>query len=264
METPEYEYYGLMAEAWDLLRGDTSLWPDRFFYLDVIRASGEPVLDVGCGTGRLLLDFLQLGIDIDGVDNSPEMLAICRRKAGVLNLDPRLYFGPMQALDLPRRYQTILVPSSTFQLLVVPEDAQEALHRFRRHLVPGGALAMSFYLPKAATGKGDTAVEDWEIFQEAVRPEDGAIVRRWARIEYDLREKLEHTEDRYEVLVNGEVIDTEYHHWSPATRWYTLAEALGLFEQAGFVDVQAYSHFTKDPASPADLLFSVVAYTPAT
>ncbi len=43
----DYEYRGLMAQAWDLLRGDTTHWPDRFFYLGVIREVGQPVLDVG-------------------------------------------------------------------------------------------------------------------------------------------------------------------------------------------------------------------------
>ena len=77
-DTSDLEYVGLMALAWDPLRGDTSGWEDRAFYLDLIRERGEPVLDVGCGTGRLLLDFLALGIDIDGLEISDEMLAICR------------------------------------------------------------------------------------------------------------------------------------------------------------------------------------------
>jgi SAM-dependent methyltransferase len=72
----DYEYRGLMAQAWDLLRGDTSGWPDRAFYRSFIEQRGGAALDVGCGTGRLLLDYLQAGLDVDGVDNSPEMLAI--------------------------------------------------------------------------------------------------------------------------------------------------------------------------------------------
>ncbi len=143
---PDYEYRGLMAQAWDLLRGDTSDWPDRAFYLDLIRESGEPVLDVGCGTGRLLLDYASQGIDIDGVDNSPEMLALCGEKAAAQGLEPSLYQQRMQALELPRRYRTIIVPSSSFQLLTDSDDAREALRRFHDHLEPGGWLAMSFML----------------------------------------------------------------------------------------------------------------------
>ncbi len=77
MDLESYEYTGMMAAAWDLLRDDTSTWEDRFFYCDLILRHGQPALDVGCGTGRLLLDYLAQGIDIDGVDISPEMLAIC-------------------------------------------------------------------------------------------------------------------------------------------------------------------------------------------
>jgi SAM-dependent methyltransferase len=85
-ESTPYEYRGLKAQAWDLLRGDYSSWPDRPFYLAAIRQFGEPALDVGCGTGRLLLDYLAQGVDCDGVDNSPEMLALCRQKAAQLGL----------------------------------------------------------------------------------------------------------------------------------------------------------------------------------
>src|SRR5215210_9371140 len=102
-----------MAAYWDLLRGDTTRWPDRPFFRDLIVESGQPALDVGCGTGRLLLDYLAQGIDIDGVDDSPEMLAICEEKAAKLGLQPNVYQQKMQSLDLPRKYRTIIVPSSS-------------------------------------------------------------------------------------------------------------------------------------------------------
>ena len=116
MTTPNYEYYGLMVKYWDLLRGDTSTWSDRFFYLDVIKKYGQPVLDIGCGAGRLLIDYLSQGIDIDGVDNSPEMIALCRENAEKKGLKPNLYIQSMTELQLPRKYKTILVPSSSMQL----------------------------------------------------------------------------------------------------------------------------------------------------
>src|SRR5438093_367687 len=96
----DYEYHGLMASSWDAFRGDTSNWPDRRFYLEMIGRFGQPVLDVGCSTGRLLLDYLGQGIDVDGVDVSPEMLALCREKADQAGLRPSLYQQRMEELDL--------------------------------------------------------------------------------------------------------------------------------------------------------------------
>ena len=143
MDELEYEYRGLLAATWDLFRGDTSRWGDRPRFRDLIERHGQPALDVGCGTGRLLLDYLAEGLDVDGVDNSPEMLALCRAKAEQRGLRPTLYEQAIERLDLPRRYGTILVPSSTFQLITDPEQARGAMWRFFDLLLPGGALAMS-------------------------------------------------------------------------------------------------------------------------
>jgi ubiquinone/menaquinone biosynthesis C-methylase UbiE len=254
---PTYEYYGMMAEFWDLFRGDTSTWDDRFFYLDVVKKYGQPVLDVGCGTGRILLDFMQQGIDIDGVDNSPEMLARLHQKAEKLELHPTVYQQEMTELSLPRKYQAILVPSSSFQLLLDASLPPIAIALFYEHLLPGGVLAMPFM----TLWKQENPLEN-EFTREVVRPEDNATVRRWQYSRFDPETDLEHTIDRYEIVRDGKVIASEEHHQSPATRSYTQEQAIVLYQEAGFKDIQVFHEFTFEPAKPEDDTFCVLGFKP--
>jgi SAM-dependent methyltransferase len=246
----DVEYVGLVAEAWDALRGDTSQWEDRHFYLDLIGERGQPVLDVGCGTGRLLLDFLALGIDIEGVDNSAEMLDLCRRNASRSRLAATLYLQPMQRLRLPRRYRTILVPSSSFQLLLAVEDARDAMTRFHEHLERGGTLVMPFIV------MGTAKDERW--MREATL-DDGTTVRRTARETSDPATRMESTDDLYELVRDGVVIRSERHVRDPATRAWSEEEVAVLFAEAGFVDIEWCSNFTREPHRPDDAVFTVIA-----
>jgi len=245
---PAYEYKGLMAQAWDVLRGDTSDWADRFFYRDLIRRFGQPVLDVGCGTGRLLLDYLAEGIDVDGVDVSAEMLALCRAKAERLGLAPTLYEQSMAELDLPRRYRTIIVPSSSFQLVLDPDAARGTLRRLGAHLEPGGVLVLPFLVLEAG---------ERELEREQVR-EDGAIVRRRLVSRYDPETQLEDTDDRYEVIVDGEIVAQERHVRAPATRAYTLDQAVELCESIGLTIDRVLDGFTEEPYAGGEI-FTIVA-----
>lgn len=255
--TPSYEYYGMMAEFWDLFRGDTSTWEDRFFFLDVVKKYGGPVLDIGCGTGRILLDFMQQGFDIDGVDNSPEMLALLKQKAEKLNLHPTVYQQEMTALSLPRKYQTILVPSSSFQLLLDAGLPPIAMNCFFEHLLPKGVLAMPFM----TLWKQGNPLED-EFTREVVRPEDGATVRRWQYSRFDPNTDFEHTIDRYEIVRDGQVVASEEHRQSPATRSYTQQQAIALYEEASFENIQLFHEFTFEPVRPDDTVFSVLGFKP--
>jgi SAM-dependent methyltransferase len=248
----DYEYRDLIASSWDLLRGDTSDWPDRAFYRDIILDDGQPALDVGCGTGRLLLDYLADGIDVDGVDVSPDMLEICRNKAAELGLQPTLYQQSMEALTLGRTYRTIFVPSSSFQLITDLSAATDALQRFYVHLEPGGTLVMSI-MDIASDASGE-----WKLMAERARPDDGLLVRRWARSKYDATTQLDHTEDRYELVKDGEVIASELHRRSPATRAYTLDQITTLLVETGYEKVRAVSGSTSEPASPDDEVFCIL------
>jgi SAM-dependent methyltransferase len=253
MTEGDVEYVGLMAEAWDALRGDTSDWEDRHFYLDLIRERGEPVLDVGCGTGRLLLDYLGQGIDVDGIDNSAEMLALCRRKAARLGLTPNLHLQSMSTLNLPRRYRTIIVPSSSFQLVLEREEAGRTLDAFHRHLEPGGTLAIPIIVLGQSYDRSWTAEAPLE---------DGSTVRRTAREAFDATRRVESTDDVYEVFRDGELIRSERHARDSATLAWTPDELRGALVAHGFDDLEFLSGFTREPHEPIDEIFTVLARRP--
>jgi SAM-dependent methyltransferase len=230
-----YNYRGLKATTWDLFLKQAAYWEDTLFFREMMVRYGQPALEVGCGTGRLMLSYLADGFAVDGVDNSPEMLAICRRKAERSGLRPALYRQSMTELDLPRCYRTIFVPAGSLQLVTEPALAHQAMRCFLAHLEPGGALVMRFMV---LWQPGDPVQTDWRLLAEGTRPEDGTLVRWWSRANYDLEAQLKHTEDNYEVLRQGEVVEAENYTDSPEACWYTREQAVELYRAAGFEQIQ--------------------------
>ncbi len=251
MEQEKHEYQGLVASSWDLLRGDTSDFPDRHFFRDIIQNNGEPALDVGCGTGRLILEYMADGLDVDGLDVSPEMLEICRQKADTLSLKPKLYAQSMESLQLPRQYETIFVTSSSFQLVTDQTDASRTLQNFYHLLKPNGLLVMSIWLVSEENS------EEWYLIAEKRRPADGLLLRRWERARYDVSTQLRHTENRYELVDKGEVVYSELHRQSPELRSYSQQQISQLLIEAGFKKVRTVSGFSHEPASDEDSVFCI-------
>ena len=140
---PQTWHYGLVAQWWAEFNNDG---PEIAYFQRVIERYGQPALDVACGTGRLLLPYLRAGLDVDGCDISPDMLALCRDKALREGLAPRLYAQAMHELDLPRMYKTIFICGS-FGIGGNRELDLKALQRFHHHLEPGGVLAFELGLP---------------------------------------------------------------------------------------------------------------------
>lgn len=132
-------HYGLMAEHWAEFNNET---PELGFFQQAITRFGQPVLDVACGTGRLLLPLLRAGIDIDGCDISGDMLLHCRRKATREGFSPHLYEQPMHAFEIPRKYKTIYICGS-FGLAGSRENDLESLRRCYAHLEDNGALLVN-------------------------------------------------------------------------------------------------------------------------
>ncbi len=136
-------HYGVMARHW---AAHNTTGPEIAYFQQQIETYGQPALDAGCGTGRLLIPFLRAGLDVDGCDVSDDMLRYCQQTAEREGLSPRLYRQALHNLDLPRQYQTIFA-CGVFGIGVSREQDFIALQRFYQHLLPGGMLMLEIYLP---------------------------------------------------------------------------------------------------------------------
>lgn len=129
------DVYEKLARFYDLEHAE--LTADLVFYLHFARQAGGPVLEVGCGTGRILLHLAPAGIEITGVDSSTAMLAIAGSKLGKR---VPLIEGDMRTVTLPGRYALVIISINTFMHLLTTSDQLDALTNLARHLAPGGRL----------------------------------------------------------------------------------------------------------------------------
>lgn len=108
---------------------------------------GGPVLDVGAGTGRVALDLARAGYRVTALDRDPELLdALDRRLAensGIARDMCHTVVADARDFDLGERFPLIVIPMQTIQLLGGPDGRGRCLTAARRHLLPGGALAMA-------------------------------------------------------------------------------------------------------------------------
>ncbi len=132
-------HHGLIARWWANFNLDG---PEIEFFRTYV-ASGQPALDVGCGSGRLLVPWVAAGLDVEGVDASADMIEACRAAAAAVGRAPVLHVQPTHQLDLPRRYRSI-VNCGSFGLGGSRADDGEGLRRLRAHLLPGGVLALDY------------------------------------------------------------------------------------------------------------------------
>ena len=134
MQRPQIWHYGLVARLW--AEFVTEVGPEAAYYKKVIETYGQPALDLGCGSGRLLFPFLQAGLEVDGCDYSEDMVAVCQERAEREGLSPGLYAQAMHELDLPRRYRTIYA-CDVIGLGGERRLTMQAMQRCYEHLRPG-------------------------------------------------------------------------------------------------------------------------------
>lgn len=122
---------------------------DVAFYVNAARRYGDPVLELGCGTGRVTMAIADAGYRVVGLDISEKMLERAREKQGGLSREARervrLVQGDMTQFQLGEKFRTIVIPFRPFQHLLETEEQMSCLECARKHLVPGGRLIVDFF-----------------------------------------------------------------------------------------------------------------------
>jgi SAM-dependent methyltransferase len=246
-------HYGLVARWWAEFNLDG---PEIEYFRPFVEA-GQPALDAGCGTGRLLIPYLRAGLDIDGCDVSPDMLALCRERAEREGLrSPNLYAQAMDELDLPRLYKTIVVCGV---LGLGGSDLPVAIRRLYDHLEPGGTLVADNEVPYA---------QPW-LWRYFLKEERSVLPRSWRNngerrkaadgTELELRSRVIDVDplaQRATVEMNarlwlGEDLVAEEQH-TLATTLHSTREIVLELEAAGFSEVEVKAGYEDRPLAADD------------
>jgi len=244
------EYDRIDAELYDTYA--TGIEGDLDFYLEEAKNAGSPVLELGCGTGRILIPIAQAGIDIMGLDRSTKMLSIAEEKIthlpGEIQNRIQLIQGDMRDFSLDRSFNLILIPFRAFLHLLTSEDQRLALKRIHEHLVEGGLLALNIFDPCLsiiAAHMGSLGQARKKI-TEIKHPASGNKVIQWDSRKYDLENQII---DEYfifeELNEDGIVQSTTY---SPLKlRFIYRYEMQYLLELSGFKIEALYGDFQRRP-----------------
>lgn len=252
---PKVWHYGLVARWWAEFKHEG---PEIAYFQQQIHTWGQPALDIGCGTGRLLLPNLQAGLQVDGCDISADMLALCRQQASQAGFTPALYRQAMHELSLPGDYRTIYICGS-FGLSGDRDLDLVALERIYQHLEPGGALVFDKDVPYAFP----EAWTYWTAAGQSQLPEawPTQVGRRTASDGTDFEMRVRHLDInpldqtatlqiRVENYQDDQLLAAEED--TLVTCLYFKNEIELMLRCVGFVDIQVFRAYSDQPPAATD------------
>ena len=225
---------------------------DVNFFIDYSRKAGGRTLELGCGTGRVLVPTAVAGCGITGVDLSPYMLKQCQFKLSQQSEEVQRLIHLVQAnitdFDTGELYTLVTAPFRPFQHLITVEEQKACLSCTNRHLVPGGLLVLDLfhpYPPRLVTNPA--YMEEIEDLPETKLP-DGRLLRRTTRMAAFHRELqcndiemfyyVTHPDGRQEKLVQAFPF-----------RYFFRYEVEHLLESCGFRVVDLFGNFDRSAFS---------------
>ena len=144
MSDPANFYTGLVADLYEPLAGGIT---DSSRFIKFVEKHGEPALEICCGTGLPLLDLIDAGLDVEGLDASNDMLEICKAKARKRGLRVTLHHAKMQSFKAVRGFRSAYIANGSITLLPSDADLRQTLRTIIGCLVPGGAVLIDLDMP---------------------------------------------------------------------------------------------------------------------
>jgi len=254
-----YAEYGFTAEFYDHVVPYRER-QDVVFFVEMAQASGGPVLEIGCGTGRVLIPCARAGVEIVGLDLSPHMLAVCRQnlaqEPAEVQARVQLVEGDMRAFDLGRAFALITLPFRPFQHLTTVEDQMACLRTIRHHLAPGGRLVLDLFNPSILALAAPERLEEFGDEPEFTMPDGRRVLRRARIVRRDYFDQVQDTELIYYVT-HPDGRQERLVHGFPM-RYLFRFEAEHLLARCGFAVEALYADCDKSPYGskyPGELIF---------
>ena len=240
---------------------------DVAFFVEMARQAGGRVLEVGCGTGRVLIPTARAGIEIVGLDASAAMLGLCRQKLAREPADVQsrvtLAEGDMRRFDFEREsspganFALATIPFRPFQHLLTVEDQLACLASIHRHLAPGGRLVLDVFNPSLPHLVDKQDVTDLLGEEPEFTMPDGRRVRRTNPIlSRDLFNQVQDIELIYHVTHADGREEHLVHRLQ--MRYFFRFEVEHLLARSGFEVENLYAEYDRSPYGskyPGELIF---------
>ena len=226
-------YESLAAELHDAFQDSHGLSPELLLMQNFLKHHPGRSLEIGCGSGRLLLPLLQLGYPVEGLELSSEMLTMAQQRAQTEGLELSIHQGDMSAWSPQQPYSSLLAPSFTLQLA---EDPLATLKHWHGWLQAGGGLYLTSFVPYGEL-IGELPENEWYVDHEAALPNgDHAILEtRHALSSDELKLTRQH---RYQIKGQPETLYecSQTIRWAEPMQWQEWLEAAGFEVEAQFLD----------------------------
>jgi SAM-dependent methyltransferase len=243
-----YEEYAFVAELYDHVVPYRDR-QDVTFFVEAAQESGGPVLEVGCGTGRVLLPTARAGIEIVGLDLSSHMLDVCRerllREPEDVQSRVELVQADMRSFELARTFNLVTVPFRPFQHLTTVDDQLSCLEQIHRHLADGGRLILDLFNPSLEFLTSDNVGQELGDEPEFTTPSGSRIVRRHRTVSRDLFNQINYVELIYYVT-HPDGREERLVHSFPM-RYLFRFEVEHLLARSGFQLEHIYADYDKSP-----------------